>query len=344
MDKDKAIEFIESSFLSTLLTNPNVTDISYNGDSIYYMDNLKGRCLSNIKIDFEAAKDFIRQIANICEKQFSYQQPKLDASFGRYRINAVHQSIAKRANQDVINFAIRVGSTKLRVTENSGFLTPQLVALFDRLLSQNCSIIIGGETGTGKTEFQKYLISRMHSNTRVIVIDNVLELDYAEINPGIDLNIWQANNDNSQTSIHSLIKNALRSNPDWLIIAESLGEEMVDVLNSALTGHPIITTIHAKDIKSMPRRMAKMVCMGDKKIEYADALDDIGYNFRFYVYLKRKILDSGEVKRYIDEISYLKDNEWNLIYKESTYFDLNEEVQNYLGFEPLNKERVGANV
>ena len=147
----------------------------------------------------------------------------------------------------------------------------------DILIKSRCSIVLGGLTGSGKTEFQKYLLSRMEKNTRVIIIDNVCELDYVDINPNLDMNVWLANEDKKETNVQSLVRNALRSNPDWLIVAEARGEEMLDVLNSALTGHPILTTIHALDIESIPLRMTRLVMMGDKKSNYEDIYNDVTY-------------------------------------------------------------------
>ena len=43
MDNEKTISFIENSFVRELLLNEDVTDISYNGSSIYYMNNKEGR-------------------------------------------------------------------------------------------------------------------------------------------------------------------------------------------------------------------------------------------------------------------------------------------------------------
>ena len=51
MDVSKIIDYFEHSFLKDLLANPSVTDISYNGQDIYYVDNEYGRLKSDISID-----------------------------------------------------------------------------------------------------------------------------------------------------------------------------------------------------------------------------------------------------------------------------------------------------
>ena len=313
MDVNKAITFLENSFLKDLLSNKNITDISYNGENIYIVDNDFGRLKSKISISKEEAKDFIRQIANLSEKQFSFQSPQLDVSIGKYRINAVHQSICRKNNEECICFSIRIASSTLRFKESKEF-DKDVRELLKVLVDSDVSIVIGGLTGSGKTELQKYLISTMKESTRVIVIDNILELDQFVPDHDLDLNVWQVDEKREAASIQNLVKNALRSNPDWLIVAESRGKEMLEVLNSSLTGHPIITTLHAFDINSMPTRMARMVMMNDQKTAFEDIYNDISYHMRFYIYLKRKYLTNGKVKRYISSIGYLKDRKMEEIY------------------------------
>lgn len=315
MDKEKTINFIETSFLGELIHNGDITDISYNGKDIFYLHNEKGRCKSQIEISEDDAKDFIRQIANLCEKQFSYQTPNLDVSVGRFRINAIHPSIARRNNEGCLNFAIRITSNSPVISRESTFLNAELISLFDTLLKSGVSIVIGGLTGSGKTELQKYLVSSMPFSSRIIIIDNVLELDNLNLED-LDINIWQADEKNKQSSIQDLVRNALRSNPDWLIVAESRGKEMLEVLNSAMTGHPIITTCHAFDIDGMPKRMVRMVMMNETKQDYDTVMQDINYCFHFYVYLKRKIQGDGKVLRYIEEVAEFGENGVkNTIYK-----------------------------
>jgi len=320
------VEFIENSFIKSVLKNDNVTDISYNGESLYFVDNDKGRQKTSAQISQEDAKTFIRQIANMCEKQFSYQCPFLDVAIGKYRINAIHQSIGKRNNLDCIHFSIRISSETPLIYKKCSFFQKGIEELIDLILEANMSMVIGGITGTGKTEFQKYIISSMSEHTRVIVIDNVLELDSLSSLQNIDLNIWQADDKNPSASFQKLVKNALRCNPDWLIISESRGEEMVDVLNSSLTGHPIITTIHSFDLESMPNRMARMALMGNQLLSFEETLLDLSYHIRFYFYLKKDIKPNGTIDRYISSIGYLDNNKMNVLFtsdgKDSIYYRL----------------------
>lgn len=324
MSQQTGIEFLEKSFISSLLENQNITDISYNGDSIFYMDNCFGRQKSDVSITEQQAKDFIRQIANISEKQFSYQNPQLDISFGRYRINAVHSSIGRKNGEHCLTFSIRITKSSPVINDKSTFLNAKLRSLLLTLIQSKISIVIGGLTGTGKTELQKYLITIMDHFTRLIIIDNVLELDNL-LSTNLDINIWQVDERNENSSMQSLVRNALRCNPDWLIVSESRGKEMLDVLNSALTGHPIITTIHSLDVNSMPKRMARMVMMNDKNQDFQMILDDIHYIFRFYVYLKMRKNEKGEIDRYVYEISYFDEKG----FKHLLYVDKDGHINSY---------------
>ena len=340
MDTEKLIGFLEGSFIKELLDNKNITDVSYNGLDIYCVDNDRGRVKYPMAVENQVVKDFIRQIANLSEKQFSYQSPNLDVSFGRYRFNALHQSICRKDNQECVCFAIRIASFSLKFAENKA-LDELAKELLNVLILSNVSITIGGLTGSGKTELQKYLISLMPENTRVIVIDNILELDQLKTDQNLDLNIWQVDEKRTSVSIESLVRSALRSNPDWLIVAESRGKEMLDVLNSSLTGHPIITTLHAFDINSMPHRMVRMVMMNEQKMNFNDVYADISYHMRFYIFLKRSFDNDGLVKRYISSIAYLHNGRMEEIYGSdgvnARYGLLSEEAQQLLDLSSVSE-------
>lgn len=342
MEIEKAIMFIENSFLFSLLIDSQITDISFNGEKIFYMHNEYGRKESDIIINQSEAKDFIRQIANLTEQQFSYQTPILDVSIGKYRINAVHQSIGRVFNRPSLTFCIRVSSTSPRIHEKSEFLTPPLEKLVSHFLSSHLSIVIGGVTGVGKTEFQKYLLRKFPLNERIIIIDNVLELDQIRNDSNLDFTSWQVDERNPYSSVQSLVRNALRNNPDWLIVAEARGKEMNDVLSSSMTGHPIITTIHANSLESMPHRIARMVMMDDKKSNFEDIIADVTSHIKIYFYLSKRI-EEGRVVRYISKVGEVdKNGNMNVIFENKIhsihYNKLSDELLRQLEIKNDDKE------
>ncbi len=315
------VNFLEKSFLEPLLKYEGLTDISYNGQSLYYMTNTFGRQKSEISISKDDVGSFLRQIANATEKQFSYQNPILDVSFGRYRLNAVNSSLARSANDKTYTFSIRVERNECLINENSPFMDDESRNIIHDLLKKGESIIIGGLTSSGKTEFEKYCLYHMRRDTRVIVIDNVEELDMLQI-PNLDLTTWLVNEQSfKNASFSSLVKNSLRNNPDYVVVAEARGEEMLDALISAMSGHPILTTIHAKDVTSMPDRIAALVMMGNPNLKKDEIMEDIAHHFRYYVYVCKENTKEGRIVRYLKSISMLDEKEMKLvsIYERGSY-------------------------
>ena len=311
-------EYIANSFLETLIKEDSVTDISFNGKELFYLDNIKGRQKADISPTKVEALNFIRQIANISEKQFSFSEPLLDVSLGRYRINAVHSSITKVDDEKTVSFSLRIASIRNRILDDPSFMNNDEKEYLLKLLKNKESIVVAGSTGSGKTELQKYLLLSLEKYVRVIVIDNIQELESLMNKEDLDLTYWQVSPNMKERTFISLIKNALRCNPDWLVISEARGEEMNDVLQSVVSGHPIITTLHAETIEEVPSRMARMIQLSNQTQNYDDLLHDIYKNFRNYVFVKRTIDSNGEVHRYISSIGKIIDNKMKLLFERRT--------------------------
>ena len=316
---EKAISFIENSFLSTLLVDKEITDISYNGVSFFYVHNEKGRLKANIEATSEEVMNFIRQLANYSENQFSYMMPELDVSIGKYRLNAMHSSIVRVENSKACSFSLRIASKEMRIKSDSSFIPKECETFLTKCLENEESLVIAGPTGSGKTELQKFLLSKLKENSRVIVIDNIQELENLRQFDNLDLTSWQVSPTNPNASMQELIKNALRSNPDWLVVAEARGKEMNDVLNSVMTGHPIITTLHAKSLNAIPKRICRLIMSADPTQKYEDILDDVYEHIKYYVYLNRQYTKEKKVNRFIESIGELqKDGTMKTIYRRNT--------------------------
>ena len=112
---------------------------------------------------------------------------------------------------------------------------------------------------------------------------------------------------------------------------------MIDILNSAMSGHPIITTIHAFDVKSMANRMTRMVMMNEKKMSFEDVKEDIMYHFKFYFYLKRRIDKDGTVHRYLASLALENKGKLELLYEKKKskdyYYPYKGDLSSYIELE-----------
>ena len=343
----KLIEFIENSFLKELLERESITDISFNGEKLFYQDNLSGRLQSDLVVTNDEVYAFLRQIANLTDQQFSIANPILDVSVGRYRISALHSSLARKNRDKVFNFSIRIGYDKLRIKDDGSFINKRALSLLDEAINKKCSIVIAGKTGTGKTEFQKFLISRMNENTRIILIDNINEFETNYFKDNLDSQTWLVNN--QKNNFDDLIKNALRNNPDWLVVGEARGEEMKACLNSTMSGSPTITTMHARDSESIYHRIARMCMINSKNLVFEETLEDVKEHFKFLVYVK-KIFDekTKSYVRYVDSISTNDKGKFLEVYKyPSTFRKLPTEMRtlfemSLIEFNKFNRRFAGV--
>ena len=343
----KLIEFIENSFLKELLERESITDISFNGEKLFYQDNLSGRLQSDLVVTNDEVYAFLRQIANLTDQQFSIANPILDVSVGRYRISALHSSLARKNRDKVFNFSIRLGYDKLRIKDDGSFINKRALSLLDEAINKKCSIVIAGKTGTGKTEFQKFLISRMNENTRIILIDNINEFETNYFKDNLDSQTRLVNN--QKNNFDDLIKNALRNNPDWLVVGEARGEEMKACLNSTMSGSPTITTMHARDSESIYHRIARMCMINSKNLVFEETLEDVKEHFKFLVYVK-KIFDEKTKSyiRYVDSISTNDKGKFLEVYKyPSTFRKLPTEMRtlfemSLIEFNKFNRRFAGV--
>lgn len=309
---NKLYNYFINSFLSPLLNDSEITDISYNGEAIFFQSNKKRRVKANILVSEEQVNDFIRQIANLSENLFSLASPILDISINEFRFNAVHNSIGRKKHEKCHTFCIRRNSNEINIKDIKDNLPIEIDDLLTKLVCLKKTILICGETGSGKTELQKYLISKCPNNSRIVIIDNVQELGVVSLE-NLDTTYWQTTD---KVALPLLIQNALRFNPDWIIVAEARGKEIEPLLQSVLSGHPLIATIHAKNLSLLPIRIANMLlAYSNMRGEISDILPSVYSALNIGIHLSVKIVN-GYVTRFIDEIGeYTSKNKYHVIYR-----------------------------
>lgn len=254
-------EFSQVDFgpLKQFLEMDDVTDISYsNGGQVWIKTLSKGVLrVENTGIDNALMEKIAFQCANLMGKSFNMANPFLDAEGAEIRMNFVHDSIAKNG----IAVLIRKTPAKIRLEKekiiNEDYIRRDIHDFLMKCVEGHCNILVSGETGSGKTEFVKYLAAHTKENEKIITIEDTLELHLDKIFPHRDIVAMKTNNIASYSDV---LVTCMRQNPRWILLSEVRSAEAVmAVRNSISSGHNILSTIHADKAESIPSRLYSLL-------------------------------------------------------------------------------------
>ena len=241
--------------LKKYLDNDDVTDISYSNNGQLWLKTLsKGIYrVEDSTVDNAFIEKLAFQCANTMGRSFNMAHPFLDAESAELRLNFVHDSIARNG----IAVVLRKTPAKIRLQKekilNEKYITLDIHDFLIKCVLGHCNIIVCGETGSGKTEFVKYLASHTKEDEKLITIEDTLELHLDRIFPHRDIVAMKTNNIASYSDV---LVTCMRQNPKWILLSEVRSAEAVmAVRNSISSGHFILSTIHAEKAESIPNRM-----------------------------------------------------------------------------------------
>ncbi len=318
---DNIFEQIDFGPLKPYLEADDVTDISYsNGGQIWVKTLSKGLYREeNPAINNAFMEKLAFQCSNAMGKTFNMAHPFLDAESAELRLNFVHDSVAKNG----VAVVIRKTPAKIRLEKDKiladKYITLDIHDFLVKCVQGHCNIIVCGETGSGKTEFVKYLASKTAENEKLITIEDTLELHLDRIFPHRDIVSMKTNNIASYSDV---LVTCMRQNPKWILLSEVRSAEAVlAVRNSISSGHYILSTIHADKAASIPNRMYSLL---ETNQDIDQFLKSIYRYIQIGVYIRG--YQDKETKRFIREIGEVtefyvdKDNNaiYNTIYRKTT--------------------------
>lgn len=293
-------EFTQIDFgpLKQFLDNDDITDISYsNGGQVWLKSLSQGVFrIDNTGIDNPLMEKIAFQCANSMGKSFNMANPFLDAESAELRMNFVHDSIAKNG----IAVLIRKTPAKIRLQKDKiiaeNYIRLNIHDFLLKCVEGHCNIMVSGETGSGKTEFVKYLASHTKENEKLITIEDTLELHLDRIFPHRDIVAMKTNNIASYSDV---LVTCMRQNPRWILLSEVRSAEAVmAVRNSISSGHNILSTIHADKAESIPSRMYSLL---ESNIEIDQFLKTIHRYVQLGVHIKGYY--SQKYKRFHREVA-----------------------------------------
>ena len=316
--KDNLFEQLDFGAFREYIENDDITDISYtNNGQIWIRSLTQGSIrVENPAINNSVVEKLAFQCSNVMGTTFNNASPFLDAESPELRMNFVHESIATNG----IALVIRKTPAKIRLKEETllkeDYVTKDIHDFLIKCVHGHCNIMVCGETGSGKTEFVKYLASHTKESEKIITIEDTLELHLDKIYPHRDIVAMKTNNIASYSDV---LVTCMRQNPKWILLSEVRSAEAVSaVRNSISSGHNILSTIHSDKASAIPHRMYSLM---ETELDVDQFLSTIYRYIQLGVHIKAYYSKKyGKFHREIDEITefYIdEDNKpvYNVLYQ-----------------------------
>lgn len=163
---------------------------------------------------------------------------------------------------------------------------------------ENGLILIGGPTGAGKTTTAYSLLGHMDKR-KIYTLEDPIEIYFRnmvqiQINPMLGMSYDEG------------IKQLLRHDPDVILIGEIRDEQTAKMaIRCALTGHLVISTIHASNCKNMIHRLLDL---GISKYDLEDVLVGLANQRLFQLNQKEKRISLYEIYERDDICNCLNQN------------------------------------
>ncbi len=249
--------------LETLLQDDTVNDILVNGPQQIFVERDGKLTLSDITFkDERHLLRIIDKIVSAVGRRVDESNPYCDARLADgSRFNCMVPPIAVDGSLVSIR---KFKKDKLGVDDlvRFGAFTEEMAAYLQAAVATRLNIIVSGGTGSGKTTTLNALSSFIDNSERILTIEDTAELQLQQVHVG-RMESRPANVEGKgAVSQRDCLKNALRMRPDRIIVGETRGEEVIDMLQAMNTGHDgSMTTIHANSARDGISRLENMIAM-----------------------------------------------------------------------------------
>ena len=289
--------------LQDLLEDEEITEIMINGaDAIFVEKHGKLRRVDKHFSSEEKLYDVIQQIVAENNRVVNEMTPIVDSRLSDgSRVNIV---LPPASVEGSILSIRRFPKHPIRMKDliGLGSMSVEMMEFLKVIVKSGYNIFVSGGTGSGKTTFLNALTEFVPSDERVITIEDSAELVPIGIDNLVRLEARDANLEGKlRISIRDLVKASLRMRPDRIVVGECRGEEALEVLQAANTGHDgSLSTGHANSCKDMIARLETMVLMG-MELPMAAIRSQIASGIDIFVHLgrlkdrSRKVLEIAEV-------------------------------------------------
>ncbi|MEM6387650.1 MAG: CpaF family protein [Pseudomonadota bacterium] len=249
--------------LEPLLKDDTVNDILVNGPQQVFVERAGKLELTDTA--FKDEKHLLRIIDKIVSavgRRVDESNPYVDARLADgSRFNAMVPPIAVDGSLVSIR---KFKKEKLAIDDlvNFGAFTEEMAAYLQAAVATRLNVIVSGGTGSGKTTTLNALSSFIDNDERILTIEDTAELQLQQTHVGRMESRPPNVEGKGAVTQRDCLRNALRMRPDRIIVGETRGEEVIDMLQAMNTGHDgSMTTIHANSARDGVSRLENMIAM-----------------------------------------------------------------------------------
>lgn len=243
--------------LGVLLNDSEVSEVFVNGAKHVYVKKNGNLCKSDLIFkNNKHLKNIIDLIILRTGKKLDEKNPIIEAKFPNgFYINAVTSPVS--LNGPVLS--IKKTSKERLTLENlmsQKVLTNEVTRTISNALKAKLNIIITGQKDCGKTSLLNALAAEIPAGERIITIEDFSQLT-------LEQEHVVKFETKSSISTKDLLENALKIDPDRIIIGECKGAEVSEIIQAINTGQEgFLTTLWAKSPKDALDKIEAM-CAND---------------------------------------------------------------------------------
>lgn len=255
------------NLINDLNKKSGITEILINGPKNVFVERGGQFIQLSANLPAKDITEFIKEVADINQKVCDHDHPIMDGNLpDGSRINIINEPFVQGSPA----ISIRKYLKNISSFDNNPSvfgLTPKWIEFFKAMMSAKLNVVVSGGTGVGKTTFLNLLINEIKKEERLITIEDTLELSINLPNVVRLESGAKSLQSKSNLSTRDLVKNTLRMRPDRIIIGETRGPELFDLLQAMNTGHEgSMTSVHANSGTECLSRMETLFLLAGFEI------------------------------------------------------------------------------
>jgi pilus assembly protein CpaF len=227
--------------------------------------------------DNRQVRSFLERLLEQVEgKRLDRITPRVEARLpDGSRLTAAIPPISSNGNVicSIRRFRLRAGTLDELV--GLDFLSQQAAAFLSACVRAGKNIVIAGRVSAGKTTLVNALGHAVPGTERVVVCESSAELQLPAVLPNcVGYEARPASADGLKAvTLEDLVADALRMNPDRIIVGECRGPETMAMLWAFATGHAGMTSVHGESAEHALTNLARFALTSGARIEADQALD-----------------------------------------------------------------------